>query len=84
MQRVDKITNGIKQHNPYPKSMKNELIQRFGCDGENGNFTICGEYSHALISTIGKYISKHNGELSEYQMWYCDAIKSWRLVFGFS
>lgn len=82
MQRVEKITNAITGNNPYPEIMRKELIERFGCDGQNGNFIINGEYPDALIRTIGHFISEHDGKLNQYQMWYSEPIKSWRLVFG--
>jgi hypothetical protein len=82
MKRVEKITRLVTGNNPYPEIMRKELIKRFGCDGQNGNFIINGEYPHSLIITIGHFISKHHGKLDQYKMWYSEPIKSWRLVFG--
>lgn len=82
MQKVEKINNAIVGNNPYSETMKRELIDRFGCDGQNGNFIINGEYPHSLIQTIGQFLSEVHGKLNQYQMWYSEPIKSWRLVFG--
>lgn len=82
MQKVNKINNAIVGNNPYTEKMKRELIERFGCDGQNGNFTIEGEYSHSLIENIGQFLSEIHGKLNQYQIWYSKPINSWRLVFG--
>lgn len=82
MKRVEKITKSITGYNPYPETMRKELIERFGCAGQNGNFEITGEYTDELIRTIGDFISKHHGKLNQYQMWFSKPIQSWRLVFG--
>lgn len=69
----------------YPHDTRIELLNRFGCIGENGNFTIVGEYHYNLIKTIGKFIQPHHHtEINQYSIWYCNFVRSWRLVFGSS
>ena len=82
MKKVEKIKKPLNVWNPYPSAIKRELIQRFGCDGTGGNFIIDGEYPDSLIKTIGSFISKHDGSLTEYQIWFSEPIQKWRLVFG--
>ena len=82
IKKVDKIKKPITGYYKYPSLTKKELYERFGCDGENGNFVIKGEYNEELIKTIGYFISPHHGPVGEYQIWYCKPIHSWRLVFG--
>lgn len=50
--------------------------------GNSGIFEIEGEYPDALIRSIGKYLSEFHGILTEYQLWYCEIIERWRLVYG--
>ena len=82
MKRVNKVNKCITGWNPYPDNVRQELLDRFGCRGENANFEIEGEYPDALVRSIGKYLSEFHGILTEYQLWYSEPIKCWRLVYG--
>jgi hypothetical protein len=81
MEKVEKIYNYISDCN-YTNEMKNELINKFGCIGENGNFIVENKYTHDFIRKIAKYLSEKHGILNQYSHWYCNSINKWRLVFG--
>lgn len=82
MKRVEKVTRLITEYNSYSQKMRKKLIERFECDGKNGNFIIEGEYPDSLIREIGLYLSEQHGILNQYQMWFSGPIQKWRLVFG--
>lgn len=83
MKKVEKLKAPITGYkNFYPLEIQKHLKTIFGCDGQNANFIIEGEYPKQLIETIAQYLSNYHGKLNEYKIWYCKPIKSWRLVFG--
>ena len=83
MKKVERISKQITGFsNFYSQEVIMYLKNTFGCDGQNANFIIEGEYNESLIRSIAKYLSKYHGELNEYKIWFCKPINSWRLVFG--
>jgi len=80
MKRVEKITNEIRGAE-YPIETRIKL-RRFGCNGFSGNFDAEWELSEENVGVIGEIISRHDGRVDQYMLWFCKPINGWRLVFG--